>query len=161
LLTAGLALALAGACRHSRSRSQPGYDVTGQVLATTGEPLTGATITSLDGSLSTQTDAAGRFLLSGLPLNQRAVLIDARTASPGGTFQMRMNLPEPVKGLVALERPMHVPVCPSPTARNAWTRRQAVTAGRLPSYETPLCSRTKFEGAKHHVFDLRLGSERS
>lgn len=58
--------------------------LSGRVLSTEEEPLSGVTV-SIDGQSAT-TDAAGAFLLSGvLSGNQRAVMVDGRTASSPGT----------------------------------------------------------------------------
>lgn len=58
--------------------------LSGRVLSTEEEPLSGVTV-SIDGQSAT-TDAAGAFLLSGvLAGNQRAVMVDGRTASSPGT----------------------------------------------------------------------------
>ena len=67
--------------------------LSGRVLSTEDEPLSGVTV-SIDGQSAT-TDAAGAFLLSGvLAGNQRAVMVDGRTASnPGTTYPV---IAEPV-----------------------------------------------------------------
>lgn len=58
--------------------------LSGRVLSTEDEPLSGVTV-SIDGQSAT-TDAAGAFLLSGvLSGNNRAVMVDGRTASSPGT----------------------------------------------------------------------------
>lgn len=58
--------------------------LSGRVLSTEDEPLSGVTV-SIDGQSAT-TDAAGAFLLSGvLAGNNRAVMVDGRTASSPGT----------------------------------------------------------------------------
>lgn len=57
--------------------------LSGRVLSSLDEPLSGVTV-SLDGQSAT-TDAAGAFLLTGvLAGNQRAVLVDGRTSSSVG-----------------------------------------------------------------------------
>ena len=113
LSRAGMVLALlaGGACeRGSGSRGSADFAVLGQVLAVDGTPVTGATVESVDGSRSTTTAADGRFRLDVSLGDARAVVVDASTGSPRGTFRMRMNVPEPVDGRVELALPIHVPV---------------------------------------------------
>lgn len=110
-LTLSIASGMAGCNRHRHgSGTQPTIEVTGQVLSLQGEPLTGATVRAPDGTATTTTDSGGRFRLPNLALDAGAIVIDARTAAPSGTLQMRMNLPPPQAGLVALDAPLHVPV---------------------------------------------------
>lgn len=54
----------------------------GRVLATTGEPLPGVTVSIAADGKSAVTDAAGNFLLAGIAAGaNRAVMVDGRTAS--------------------------------------------------------------------------------
>jgi RHS repeat-associated protein len=72
--------------------------LSGRVLSTEDEPILGATV-SLDGQTAT-TDAAGAFLLGGVPAgNRRPLMVDGRTASaPNRTYPVIIEPADLVAG---------------------------------------------------------------
>ena len=129
--------------------------VSGQVLAQNGLPLAGVEVSIEGTKIAARTDEAGRFLLSGAPAGEHALIVEGETASGKqryGSYEVGINIPAH-RTLILPYTIWLTPLDPagdhkiaSPTGGE--TR---LTTPQIPGFEVRLPAGTVIKDASGHV----------